>query len=748
MRLINIFNFRRDVYTFWREDNNDLKITKWTGFFPYFYEKDSNGTFKSYKGDTLKRWIVSEPAEVAKKRSVHAFEADILFTKRFLIDKVDIIEKCPIKVGFVDIEIQAPELPNVTDAKYPISCISVYNFLSKTIQTFFLPEYETEYKMIDAFVLYLQKEKFDILTGWNFVKFDFPYLANRFPDFVEKISPINKCRYGDGQVFYPAGVSIVDYLIWFKKITLNREKVYTLDYVSQKHLKQPAKVKLDFMKLTPELKERNINDVKCLAGLEDKFNLIGYFDEIRRLTKVEWEDLELNSRMIDMLLLEEAKIQKVVLPMKPAEERGTLEEESEFQGAYREIFQTGRFENVYKADIASAYPYSIINFCLDPANIISTKSDNSITINDNEFIQNDNALLPTVTKKLITLKNTIKQELNNTSVDALNYKEVKQKYDAIKSLVNSAFGVMGNRFFRLYDPKVASSITFIVRSLLHYAKDKLTERGCKILYIDTDGIFYQAKEDQIDYLNQLIKEWAKEKFNKENVDIIFESEGIYEKILLLALCRYYGLLRKSNGELETEIKGIEMKRKDSTNYLVIFQKTLINKILDNEPKDKIYDWIKNEINNFQKQNLIDISLPCKLAKSPEEYKNIPISVRALKNTPNFKHKIGDAFYYIFMEGKDTTEKEMVMALSEDQLDHINKENVDWQKMLERNIIMKLSVIFEAMKWNITDIYTAPPKAKKRVKKVSNTLDSALDSSIIEARQEDDKNQVEDTQKEE
>lgn len=722
MRILNIYNNRREIYIFWRTDEGTLKITHYKGFYPYFYEPDKTGTFRSYKNEPLKRWIVSEPADVSKKRSANAYEADILFCKRFLIDKVDKIEKCPIKVGFIDIEIQTPELPNVQDAKHPISCISVYNFMDKSIQTFFLPTYRSEYEMLEAFIAYLQKEKFDILTGWNFTKFDYPYLFNRTlamfdmkgiknTNLSEKISPINKCRYGDGEIFYPAGVSIIDYLIWFQKITLNREKVYTLDYVSQKYLNEPKKQKIDFTQLTNELKERNINDVKCLAKLEEKFNLIPYFDEIRRLTKAEWEDLYLNSRMIDMLLLEEAKLKKVVLPMKPAEERGTLEKESEFQGAYREIFASGRFENVYKADIASAYPFSIINFCLSPENITSTKSDNVITIADNNFIQNENALLPAITKKLINLKNEIKNELNTTSVDALNYKEIKQRYDAIKSLVNSAFGVMGNRFFRLYDPRVASSITFVVRSLLHYVKDKLNEIGCKVLYIDTDGIFYQANSDQIDYLNQMVKQWAKEVFNKDKVDITFESEGIYEKILLLALCRYYGLFRKSNGELEVEIKGIESKRKDSTAYIVKFQTTLINKILDNETKDNIYKWIKEEINNFKNQNIIDISFPCKVAKSPELYKNQPIFIRALKNTPEFQHKIGDSFYYIFMQGQDETKKEMVKALSEEQFEHINKENINWQKMLERNIIMKLDVIFKAMNWDITDIYTVPLTSK-------------------------------------
>jgi hypothetical protein len=64
-----------------------------------------------------------------------------------------------------------------------------------------------------------------------------------------------------------------------------------------------------------------------------------------------------------------------------------------------------------------------------------------------------------------------------------------------------------------------------------------------------------------------------------------------------------------------------------------------------------------------------------------------------------------------MEGLDETKKDMVKAFDETRYNHINREEVDWQAMLERNIIMKLDVIFTAMKWNLMDIYTAPPTSK-------------------------------------
>jgi len=718
MRINNLFSDHKDIYVFYRDDACNLKITKFQGFFPYYYEPDPHGQFKSFKGEPLRKAILSEPSDIRKKATPKAFEADILFVKRFMIDKIDVIDPAPIKYCFVDIETLATEMPNIQEAKYPISCMSVYNSLYKTIQTFYLSDYESEYMMLVAFTTYMKKEKFDIWFSWN-VKFDYNYLYNRTlaifdmegiknGNLADCISPIDKSRYGDGEVKYPAGTSIVDYLMWFKKITLGREKMYTLDYIAQKFLKVPPKTKVDFSKLSPELKKHNIDDVKLMVGLEEQMQLVKYYDEIRRITQVEWEDFEFNSRAIDMLLLKEAKQRNLVLPNRPTGEG----EEENFEGAFREIYETGRLENIGKADVSSAYPYAIIEFCLDPANVVQELKENCIQIGNDYFLQNSTALIPTVIKKLLIRKTEIKKELESIPENDPKHSDTQLKYDAIKSLCNSAYGVTALKFFRLFDVRVASATTFIVRSLLHYIKDKLEQAGHPVVYIDTDGVFYKNPSNEINNkLNDWVQTWAKEKFKKEQVSITFDYEGAFESILLLSKCRYRGRLRKVNGELKIETKGIEVKRKDSTKYMAKFQDTLIDKILDNEPKDKIYEWIKTEIKNFKTQPIIDIAFPCKMAKSKIEYKSVPIFSRALDNTPEFKTKVGDSFYYIKMEGQDETKKDMVKAFDEERYEHINREEVDWQAMLERNIIMKLDVIFTAMRWNLLDIYVAPPTSK-------------------------------------
>jgi len=762
MKFLNIFNKGRIIYLFTRDQEGRQFIKKVSDFYPYYYEnsnEDITGT-KSVTGIPVKKIIVSHPKDIRANRTNKAWEADLFLTQRYMIDKVDNLEKCPIKWAMLDIETLSPEMPDATEAKDPVSCITIYNNFSKEYKTYYLKDYESEYKMMDAFIEYIKKEKFDMLLAWNMVNFDYLYLANRFPDFAERISPISETRYG-GEVDYPAGVAIVDYYSWFKNVTLNREESYKLDDIAQKYLGDKPKGDFDFGTLSEDIKEKNKLDVEQLVRLEEQKQIIPYFDEIRRLSKVEWEDLTYPSRIIDSLLLSEAKKQNIVLPMKPCEDRGTLSEKEDYLGAYREAFKRGLLKDVGAYDLISAYPFSIKDFCLDPVNIRLQKQKNCIEINGTYFKQKEDAILPTVVNKLLTLKNNVKQKLSTMSVDDFDYKNVEQQYNAIKSIVNSSYGVFGNRFFRLYNKKVASATTFLVRSLLHYIKDKIEEKGYELLYLDTDGIMVKSKENLNKFLNELVQQWGKEVFGKEKIGIEFTFEGYFKKILILALCRYVGELVKPNGEIKKIIKGVEIKRKDSTVFMKKFQKELIKQIMDEVDKEEIISWIKSQIADLKNAPLEDIAVPCKLGMSLEKYKNIPIFVRAMNNTENFSKKVGDNFYYIYVNsteydtkmqlielldgekltpsklkepwkeffGEKVLAKDMEQRKKEELLSHLEKagrmtrekrevkgklkdviafdkknkghiKNVDWSRMEERNIHNKIRVIFEAMKWDL------------------------------------------------
>lgn len=755
--VVNIANDGKTIYLWHRIGKNLSCFTDKT-FFPYFYQPAPNGIFRTIDGKKVNKIICSRPSDVKNRRKDDSYEADILFTKRFIIDRVASFGKAELKYSFDDIEVLTNELPSYTNPIYPVSCISCSNNYTGEIKTWFLLDYDNtltekdkeriekvEKILLNNFVEWIREQQFDLILGWNFIDFDWRYLQARYKklfgcELSEMLSPIAQSKYlgssKDEMIpnLVPAGLSVCDYLDFYKKI-YRTESSYALDAVCQTRLNEQSYKKVDFSRLSDEIKEKNINDVRRMIELDKKLKIIEYYDELRRMSMCDWQDVTWNSKMLDMILLKEAKSKGIVLPSKHYGEE--IEIEEKFEGAYRDC-QTGVYKNLWKLDLGSAYPQAIINFCLDIQNI---KTNEGIEINGVKFYQNSGALLPTIARKLITKKDTIKQRLKSTNPETEEYKDLQIKYDAIKAVVNSLFGVCGLKIFRLFDYRVASSITYLIRDLLHYTEDKLKEQGMKVIYLDTDSCFVEAKENPKDLMNNLIKQWAKEKYNKEDVKIEFELEGVFEKIFIIALCHYKGYLKTKSG-IKEEVKGIEAKRKDSSNFIKEFQNNIIEKVMNDATKEEIITFINSEKERIKTLPLIDVGYPCKLSKSADEYKSIPVFMRALEYTQElvpFEKRLGDSFYWIPVvpfgkairkstrnqKNKGTgeievksSEKEIdkdVLCFDEDNYQHIKE--VDWDSVIKKSILDKCEHIFEALKWDFSEI---KPKIERKKKSKSPT----------------------------
>jgi DNA polymerase elongation subunit (family B) len=698
MNLMNIGSKKRLIYLFLRNPDGTQTIKEVNSYYPHYYQKviDKNqSNAVAYDGTLLKKIYVAEPKDIRNQANSESYSSDIRYTTSYLVNKVDKIDPISPKYFFLDIEILAKELPDTTIADCPIICVSIYNSATKGTLTWYIKDMPTtgflaqEKYLLEMVVKYFQTEKPDVVLIWN-VKFDYPYLVNRCKhfkiDFAKDISPIHTVRSGEErEIYYPVGLSIVDYMVLFKKVYM-REQSYALDTVSQKYLKEVAWGKTDFSQLNDRIKDKNANDVIRMQKLEDIFHLIPYYNEIRCMTIVQWEDLVWNSRIVETLLFKEALKRNIILPNKPL---ANEEEEVEFQGAYRDLKDSGLYRNCGKADLTSAYPSMIFNFCLDTANIVSEPSENTIEVEGVYFKQNENALLPTIVKNFLKLKNKYKKLKKENPNDD----NISTIYDGIKAVTNSLYGVVGNKYFRLFDLRVASAVTYLVRDLLAYTKVKLEQEGISVIYIDTDSVVYNKQDNITDKLNKYIQNWAKEKYHKSSIDLKFEYEGYFESVLFLKKCHYMGRVA---GKKHPEIRGIESKRSSSSKFEAYFQETLINKVLDGDTRDTIGKWIDSEKERIKHLPIDEIGFPAKI--SSKEYKNLPIHKRAhdlsKKLNPDFKPGVGEVFYYIFIKGNND-----IIAFTKEEKEHMRFCEIDYDKLIEREINNKTTKIFEALKWS-------------------------------------------------
>lgn len=800
MNLVNISNQGRNINLFLRDENNRLMLKKDDSFYPSYYQINSKGEYNGYDGCKLSKHIVQHPKDIKNYVNQDTYLSDINYCKQYIIERIEKINCQNYIYGFIDIEcyINKDIELDPNNPVFPISCITLYHSKTKEYKTWFILDYDSknlkkaEISLLYEFVCYLKKYPIDLLLGWNIDGFDYPYIykrlellpqdyffekQNKYNNFASLISPIQQVRYksNDYNLFYPAGISIVDYMGLYAKVYPKTPSL-ALHYVLEEQFGKGKENKdVDFTELTEQIKSRNLEDVVMMNKLEEKTKLLSYYNTLRNLTLCLWEDLPMkitykegkqqkisnNSRLVDMIALKEAYKQNIILPNAPEIKSFTEEEKEQIKGAYRESFIKGLLKNIGKYDLSSAYPNMIVNFCLDTSNIVEdidnyNESYPLININGIFFKQNEEALIPKMVKKLMKTKDELKEYISKLDINSQEYEQKKLEYSALKSLVNSQYGVLCSNFYRLYNPKVGSSITFLARDLLHYILEELKKLNYEVIYLDTDSCFLNISNNIVDIMNNLIKKWAKEKYNNDNVTVEFIYEGFFKSLIVKELCHYIGYLQTDKG-IEEEMKGIEAKKSNATKFVKYFQKKLLNKILDEEKQEDIINWIKDEIGNFRNKPLDEIAFPTKLSRNLENYnKNTPVFCRALINAKKldnkFDKKIGQMYYWLYIHPINKKEtittqifwnKEKLIDINEEldkqfiinnlskyltkeqlntitdikklSVKHTKKieednviafdmknthliQNIDWENMINKNIHEKVRPIFECLKW--------------------------------------------------
>ena len=731
----NISNIGREIIMFNRQNDGTLSIMRDKTFFPYYYTPSAKGIFNGYLGNKYNKVICKEPYQIKDQRNAKIDgESDIVYVRRYLLDKVN-ITKSRTKWIMFDIETKSKIMPNPQLAPDPITCITTYNNYTENYTTFWCLDYKSEYAMIDAFINYIKANSPDLLIAYNSEGFDAPYLINRFPDFAEKVSPLNRIKKRNG---YPEGISIVDYYQLINKVYKYKRR--SLDFIYSDEFKVPQNsIKYRFDVIADIIKQKNQDDVRKMVELETKLHLIDYFDEQRRIAKVLWEDLMHYSVSVDGLILQAAKAKGVILPSKPDEEekiRRNLEDNIE--GGY--VFALpGRYDNVTLLDVSGTYPSLIVTFNLDPANKRPQANPQTVSVKKVHILQNSNAIVPTVSNQLINSRKAIQQSLE--TVEGKEYDLLKKRDDAHKSLNNTLYGILLFKNSRIYDKDIADTITYLARFLIRYTSYALYLNKYRVIASDTDSIFVHSKEcEAIEKLcnEVIVPKWLNH-FGKTSGKIKFKYEGYFENLLFVAKKHYKGNFVTAKGEKKSIDKGIEIVRKDSSKFQEKFVEDLINKILNNETEEQCTKWINEQKVELRKQPIKEISFPFQLTTT--DYKSAPIFVRALEYTDelitNFSKEYHTELFYIYvapfgtaerhskrlLKNKETGIKALkeshtivnknVLAFDENTNDHIKE--IDWNEMERKNIIDKVEHIYKPMKWNL-DLIKEPKIKKERKKK--------------------------------
>jgi len=788
-------------------------------FFPTLFVKSKGkAKYKTLGGDSVEPinpGTVRDCREFYKKyEDIENFE--IYGNDRYIYQYIS--EKYPedeikfdiskIKLVTLDIEVASEQgFPDVESCSEEILAISIQDYTTKQIITWGIKPFEndrkdvtyhhcpTEHALLNSFINYWMEDVPDVITGWNIQLYDIPYIARRInrvlgEKLMKRLSPWGLVSEGETFIkgrkhitFDVGGVCQLDYLDLYKKFTYKAQESYRLDYIASVELGQK---KLDhsefdtfkdfYTKGWQKFIEYNIVDVELVDRLEGKMKLIELALTMAYEAKVNYNDVFYQVRMWDTIIYNYLKKRNIVIPPKNRSAKN-----EKYAGAYVKEPKPGRYDWVVSFDLNSLYPHLIMQYNISPETLRETRhpsasverflnqeveitEDYATCANGAQYRKDVRGFLPELMDKMygdrVIFKKKMleaKQEYEKTPTEALE-KEIARCNNiqmAKKISLNSAYGAIGNQYFRYYKLANAEAITLSGQVSIRWIENKMNLKMNKILktdgedYViasDTDSIYlhlgplveavYEGREKTnegiVGFLNKVCEtqfepfiessyEELARYVNAYDQKMFMKRENIADRGIWTAKKRYILNVWDSEGvryeEPKLKMMGIEAVKSSTPAPCRQMIKDAL-KIMMNGTEDEVIDFIDKSRKEFRKLPPEDIAFP-RSASDVVKYrghstiyaKGTPIHIRGalLYNHYVKKHKL-DNKYSLIQNGekikfcylkKPNIIHENIISFIQDFPHEIGLDKyIDYDLQFDKAFLEPLKIILDAIGWNV------------------------------------------------
>ena len=773
--------------------------------------------FKTLQGQTLKPIQFPSIAKAREfKRSYNTGNSPLYGMDRYQYQYIAneypedmVFDKEQIKIFTLDIECTAENgFPDIDNATEELLAITVKNQSNKQIITWGTGEFKTdrtdvtyikcknEKSLIMEFMKFWIKNYPDVITGWNTKFFDIPYLFNRIRNIVDekvlkKFSPWNLVERetiivrGRPQTHYKIfGISMLDYLDLYQKFIPQKQESYKLDYIGKVELGLPKDdnpydtFREWYTKDYQSFIDYNIKDVEIVDQLEDKLKLIELVLTMAYEAKVNYTDVFSQVRMWDMLIYNYLKKDNVMIPPKEDNIK-----DDKYEGAYVKDPITGMHNWIVSFDINSLYPHLIMQYNISPEKIIGVEPSGisvdklldratplthlkaegaCITPNGAKFKIDSPGFLPRLMEsmyndrvKFKTLEFQAKQEYQKTKDKSL-LKEISRCHNiqwSKKIALNSAYGAIGNQYFRYYDVRQATAITSAGQFVIRFIQKNVNEYMNKILkstnevdYIvasDTDSIYLtldklvqatckdKSKADTLKFLNKVVESRIEpfidkcfdelaEYTNAIKQKMVMKREVIADKGIWTAKKRYMLNVLDEEGitfdEPKLKIMGIEAV-KSSTPEVCRGKIREAIKLIMTKDEDTLQKFIADFKNEFYQMTAEQISFP-RSCNNLKKYmhgshifiKGTPIHV---KGALIYNHQLkqfklhrkypiiqeGDKLKFLKLKEANPFKFDVISYVSKLPSEFKLQEYIDYDIMFQKTFVDPMSFILNSIGWS-------------------------------------------------
>lgn len=395
---------------------------------------------------------------------------------------------------------------------------------------------------------------------------------------------------------------------------------------------------------------------------------------------------------------------------------------------------------------------------------LAKKYNYCLGINGAVFKRDSVGIIPRLVKEIYAERKALKKEMLKWKQEAEKHEHDSEEYKhakymeaqcntgqmVSKVLINSLYGALGNKYFKLFNVNIARAITANTRFYIHllnyrlnsYLKEK-TGVVNSVLYNDTDSIylslnsvieqFYQGEDDVIaktEFLDKFIKEELDpviEGGNSELSDILnalegeaiqAEREAIADVGVMLSKKKYYMRVfdlegvRYSKDEPYMKKMGLEIIKSSTPKFVKDYLSQSINTILDSD-SDDMYNWLESIKGKFTEEPITNISKTTSVSKINyhQGEKGVPINSRAaiahnnyISSRPELSSKYaainaGDKMKIVYLKPNNPI-GENVVGFIDDSFIELLREHIDYDTCWDKYMISPLNIMINPLGWDM------------------------------------------------
>lgn len=665
----------------------------------------------------------------------------------------------------------------------------------------------SEHDLLEKFMKVWKENYPDIITGWNVKFFDIPYLTNR----ITKLFGDTKASYlspwrilkprdveimGRSQTTYEIfGVAVLDYIDLYKKFTYTNQESYRLDHIASVELgikkvdySEYGSLHLLYKNNWEKFIDYNAHDVTLVQALENKMKLIELAITMAYDAKVNFEDVFTQVRMWDVIIYNHLLKKGVVIPSRRDSNKTTIE------GAFVKDPILGFHNWVVSFDLTSLYPMLIQQYNISPECLITDEFHNlsvdklvnketdlgwaneqnvAVASNGHVFDKSIRGFLPELMAWMFKQRKEYKNkqlavekelEANKAKLNAGAIQEYVNEISKYKNLqmakkiaLNSAYGAMGNQYFRFFDSRLAEAVTksgqlsirWIERKLNEYFNRLLGTNRDYIIAVDTDSVYIdfdpvvtrfiknKTKEQTINlidricneqigpYIDKCYEELA-EYVNAYENKMSMKRESIADRGIWTAKKRYILHVHDSEGvryaEPKLKIMGIEAVRASTPGSCRSKIKEALKIIMTKDEADLI-QFVADFKDQFFKMTPEEIAFP-RTVNGLSTYrdrttiykKSTPIHVRGSLLYNHLLNKLdllntyssineGEKIKFIYLKVPNTIHEDVISFTNELPSQFELRDSVNYEKQFEKTFLDPLSIILGVIGWHHEKVAT-------------------------------------------